>query len=220
MLVSSMEQTTPSGPRSITTPSSSSRSAEPQAEDAAVAGFDPHARARYHKCGDGRDVEGVRSVATGTAGVDQRPRLALGVDGDRLRERQHRAHQCGELDRRLALGAHQHRERLTSASVADPLRIVAIAASAVPVQGLPPRERASTSGHSNVASATGIVVPPQTVIEDALRDEPELHLARSFHDGQLLGVAVDTTIGWSCMYPAAPSICSAWLLTFTASSVA
>ena len=73
---------------------------------------DPRARARRDERGHRRDVDGARAVAAGAAGVDQRagrrPSTCVG-------EREHRAHERGELAGGLALRAQRDDERRRSA---------------------------------------------------------------------------------------------------------
>ena len=107
---SSMHRATPAGPRSATTPSASSTSAAPTAEDEArppclhtlAPGGGDHQR------GDGRHVDGPQPVASGPAGVDhvgaRRQRQRHGV-GD------HGADEAGHLRDGLALGPQRDGQR-------------------------------------------------------------------------------------------------------------
>ena len=95
------------GDRSTATPSSSSTSAEPQAEDAARL---PCLTTRAPAPGDDdrghrRDVHGVRAVTAGAAGVDRRAR-----DVDPHGHVEHRADQAADLVRGLALGPQRDHE--------------------------------------------------------------------------------------------------------------
>ena len=100
---------------------------------------DRHARARHHEGGRRRDVEGVRAVAAGAAGVDG-ARIRTGKLRARARSGARRRHDLGDG---LALGAQRHQQRRATGS-SDP-----------PPSMISPKAASSSAGRHLAALARG-----------------------------------------------------------------
>src|SRR5262249_51937127 len=200
MPASSTHRATPSGPRSITTPNASRTSADPHAEDAArlpcLATRTPAPAATSAASVEMFTVPDRSPPVphVSTTGPPGPSRGMSTVCANRSMVRASAASSAAVSP--LARSATA--KPAIWASVASPARIAAMVCSASSGgRSSRRRSRPITSGHSGLVGsvidtsrgASGSI-PPQIVVQDAPRDQPQLHLRRAFDDRELLGVPV------------------------------
>src|SRR5436190_1368578 len=197
---SSTQRATPVGPRSITTPIASSTSAEPHADDAArlpcLATRTPAPAttraARVEMLTVPERSPPVPHVSTTGPPGPSSGMSTVWANRSIVRARAASSAAVSPLDRSATA------KPAIWASVASPARIVAMACSACSAgRSSRRRSRPITSGQRagmgvvmRVSARAPESIPPQIVVENPARDEPQLHLRGALDDRELLGVPV------------------------------
>src|SRR5262249_38357370 len=200
MPASSTQRATPSGPRSITTPNASRTSAEPHADDAArLPCFATRTPAPAATSAARVEMLTVpdRSPPVPHVSTTGPPGPSSGMSTVWANCSIVRASAASSADV-SPLARSATAKPAIWASVASPARIVAMACSASSGgRSSRRRSRPVTAGHSVVGGAVmgasrgaSGSIPPQIVVQDAPRDQAELHLGGALDDRQLLGVPV------------------------------